>query len=119
MANDVIWLRIAVPDGALPALQQQFAGVEFVTGTPPEDVLVRVTAVFTDRPLADDLAARLPSLAWLHVSRGGAVAFLTPLIRARPVRVTTSRGIHGPSFSEFALACVLAFAKQLPEVLAL
>ena len=76
MAKEVIWLRIAVPDGALPALQQGFAGVEFVTGTPPIDVLARVTGVFTDRPVTDDLAARLPSLAWLHVSRGSVVCIV-------------------------------------------
>jgi len=34
------------------------------------------------------------------------------------VRITNARGIHGSQMSEHALAMILAFAKQLPQVLA-
>jgi phosphoglycerate dehydrogenase-like enzyme len=37
------------------------------------------------------------------------------MVKARPIHVTGSKGIHGTVFSEFALACVLMLAKKLPE----
>jgi phosphoglycerate dehydrogenase-like enzyme len=36
-------------------------------------------------------------------------------VKARPIQVTGSKGIHGAVFSEFALACILALVKKLPE----
>ena len=74
-----------------------------------------VDAVFTEEPLADDLVTRMTKLRWLHVTRGGAIAYLTPAVKSRPIAVTGSKGIHGPSFSEFALACIFALAKKLPQ----
>src|SRR5262245_66697182 len=60
----------------------------------------------------------MPNLRWLHETRGGLNDYLTPLVRARPIEVTGSKGIHGTVFSEFALACILALAKKLPECMA-
>jgi phosphoglycerate dehydrogenase-like enzyme len=57
----------------------------------------------------------MPNLKWLHVTRGGVNAYLTPAVKARSIQVTGSMGIHGTVFSEFALACILALAKKLPE----
>jgi phosphoglycerate dehydrogenase-like enzyme len=51
----------------------------------------------------------------LHVSRGGVNVYLTPGVKARPIQVTGSKGIHRTEFSEFALACIFALAKKLPE----
>ncbi|HEY3151699.1 MAG TPA: hypothetical protein VGK65_08595, partial [Candidatus Binatia bacterium] len=39
----------------------------------------------------------------------------TPAVKVRPIQVTGSKGIHGAVFSEFALACILALVKKLPE----
>ena len=39
-------------------------------------------------------------------------------VKARPIQVTGSKGIHGGVFSEFALACIFALAKKLPQCLA-
>ena len=36
-------------------------------------------------------------------------------MKARPIQVTGSKGIHGTVFSEFALACIFALAKKLPN----
>jgi hypothetical protein len=54
-------------------------------------------------------------LRWLHVTRGGVNTYLTPAVKARSIQVTGSKGIHGAVFSEFALACILALAKKLPQ----
>ena len=74
--------------------------------------------MFTEEPLPEKLLEQMPKLKWLHVTRGGLSAYLTPLVRARPIEVTGSKGIHGTVFSEFALACILALAKKLPECIA-
>ena len=57
----------------------------------------------------------MPNLKWLHVTRGGVNAYLTPTVKSRPIQVTGSKGIHGTVFSEFALACIFMLAKKLPE----
>jgi D-2-hydroxyacid dehydrogenase (NADP+) len=49
------------------------------------------------------------------VTRGGVSAYLTPDVKARAIQVTGSKGIHGVVFSEFALACIFALAKKLPD----
>jgi phosphoglycerate dehydrogenase-like enzyme len=41
--------------------------------------------------------------------------YLTPTVKARPIHVTGSKGIHGTVFSEFALASIFMLAKKLPE----
>ena len=74
--------------------------------------------MFTEEPLPEKLLEQMPKLTWLHVTRGGLSAYLTPLVRARPIEVTGSKGIHSTVFSEFALACILALAKKLPECIA-
>ena len=74
----------------------------------------QIDAVFTEEPLPDLLTARMPNLKWLHVTRGGVNAYLTPTVKGRPIQVTGSKGIHGNAFSEFALACIFALAKKLP-----
>ena len=77
--------------------------------------LHEVDGVFTEEPLPDTLVEQMPNLKWLHVTRGGVNAYLTPTVKARPIQVTGSKGIHGTVFSEFALACMFALAKKLPE----
>src|SRR4029077_766601 len=77
--------------------------------------LREVDGVFTEDPMPDSLVQQMPNLKWLHVTRGGANAYLTPTVKARPIQVTGSKGVHGTVFSEFALACILALAKKLPE----
>jgi phosphoglycerate dehydrogenase-like enzyme len=57
----------------------------------------------------------MAALKWIHVTRGGVSAYLTPSVKERPIQVTGSKGIHGTVFSEFALACIFTLAKKLPE----
>ena len=77
-----------------------------------------IEAVFTEEPLPDTLVQEMTNLQWLHVTRGGVNTYLTPTVKTRPIIVTGSKGIHGTAFSEFALACIFALAKKLPECLA-
>lgn len=115
MENHRIWVRVKIPPADLEALRRDFPGVEFLDETAGAGELERVDASFTDEPIPDDTLARMPKLRWLHVTRGGANAYLTPEVKRRPIALTGSKGIHGRSFSEFALACIFALAKKFPE----
>ena len=115
-----IWLRVKLPERELASLPRNLANCELHQGddtTVARQWLRDVDGVFTEEPLPDGLVEQMPNLRWLHVTRGGLNAYLTPLVKARPIQVTGSKGIHGTVFSEFALACIFALAKKLPECL--
>jgi D-2-hydroxyacid dehydrogenase (NADP+) len=104
--EDLASLRQAAPDCELRQCDDSEIGAEWLS---------QVAGVFTEEPLPDSLVEKMPNLRWLHVTRGGVNTYLTRLIKARPIQVTGSKGIHATVFSEFALACMLAFAKKLPQ----
>ena len=116
-----IWLRVKLPGKELASLQQDFSGSELRQG---DDAsmdplwLSQVDAVFTEETVPDALIQQMTHLEWLHVTRGGVNAYLTPAVKTRPIQVTGSKGIHGTVFSEFALACIFALAKKLPDAIA-
>ncbi|MBM2803368.1 MAG: 2-Hacid dh protein [Deltaproteobacteria bacterium] len=113
-----IWLRVKLPEKELAALQEEFSYCEFQqsddTGLDPQ-WLAQVDGVFTEEAVPDELVQRMTSLQWLHVTRGGVNVYLTPTVKARPIHVTGSKGIHGTVFSEFALASIFMLAKKLPQ----
>ena len=114
-----IWLRIELPATELAALTQRAPQCELRQGDDDAAMdsrwISQVDGVFTEAPLPDALVQQMPKLKWLHVTRGGVNAYLTPTVKSRPIQVTGSKGIHGAAFSEFTLACILAFAKKLPD----
>jgi phosphoglycerate dehydrogenase-like enzyme len=115
-----VWLRLELPKDEFMSLRDSAIGCEFWWGRDEEmseEQLTQIDAVFTEEPLPDSLTTRMTNLKWLHVTRGGASAYLTPTVKARPIQVTGSKGIHGAAFSEFALACIFALAKKLPACL--
>ena len=114
-----VWIRLDLPDDELSSLRETLPECEYVQGTNVEsdEQLANIDVVFTEAPLLENLTRRMPNLKWLHVTRGGVSAYLTPDIQARPIHVTGSKGIHGVVFSEFALACIFALAKKLPGCL--
>jgi len=113
-----IWLRVKLPEKEINAIRTDFPGCEMTLATDDAvgtEQLQRIDAVFTEEVLPDTLVQRMPSLKWLHVTRGGVNVYLTPSVKARPIQVTGSKGIHGTVFSEFALASIFMLAKKLPE----
>ena len=119
--SKTIWLRVKLPEKDVSSLRRDFPGCEMVTQTDDAIGAARlqaIDAVFTEEVLPDTWVQQMLNLQWLHVTRGGVNAYLTPTIKARPIQVTGSKGIHGTVFSEFALACILMLAKKLPECIA-
>lgn len=110
-----IWIRAGIPAAEFTRIEQTFPSAQFLKDQEAETQLELVDAVFTEDPLPEPTVQRMINLQWLHASRGGAFPFLTPTVKAHPITVTCSKGIHGPVFSEFALACILALAKRLPQ----
>src|SRR5688572_1819021 len=113
-----LWLRVKLSVNDLAALQQSAPDCELrqlEDGDVDPQWLNEVEGVFTEGPLPDSLVEQMPKLRWLHVTRSGVSTYLTPMVKARPIQVTGSKGIHGAVFSEFALACILALAKKLPQ----
>ncbi|HYA28878.1 MAG TPA: D-2-hydroxyacid dehydrogenase [Acidobacteriota bacterium] len=113
-----IWLRVNLPEKEVALLKKDFPNCDLVQADDGEndaEWLTSVDGVFTEEVVPDELVKRMPNLKWLHVTRGGVNAYLTPTVKTRPIQVTGSKGIHGTVFSEFALACIFALAKKLPE----
>ena len=113
-----IWLRLDLPEKEFISVRDSVTGCELWQrhdAEMSEQQLQQIDAVFTEEPLPDRLTAEMTNLKWLHVTRGGVNAYLTPTVKARPIQVTGSKGIHGTAFSEFGLACILALTKKLPE----
>jgi phosphoglycerate dehydrogenase-like enzyme len=70
-----------------------------------------------------DLLRRAPRLEWVQARNAGAGEQLREALElapeeARRVTVTTSSGVHAGPLAEFALFGLLAFAKDLPTLLA-
>ena len=114
MSSCKVWIRVELPVEELRSLERRFPDVQFAAANDAGDVS-RIDAVFTDDPLPDEMVGRMDKLRWLHVTRGGANAYLTPAVKSRPILLTGSKGIHGRSFSEFAVACIFTLAKKLPQ----
>lgn len=111
-------MRVKLPERELSVLRNDFADCLFTLETDDEigaEQLRGIEGAFTEEALPDSLVGQMANLKWLHVTRGGVNAYLTPTVKSRPIQVTGSKGIHGPVFSEFALACIFALAKNLPE----
>lgn len=113
-----IWLRVKLPEKDVQSLQQEFSNCELRQGDDASiDTrwLADIDGVFTEEAIPDDLVQRMTNLMWLHVTRGGVNVYLTPTVKARPIQVTGSKGVHSTVFSEFALASIFMLAKKLPE----
>lgn len=112
-----VWLKLEseLPEGEAEDLARRFPGVRFTVEEPGADF--PVDAVFTDRRLPDEVTAGLASLKWIHTTYGGGTAYRTPLVVARGIMVTSSRGVQAAPLAEFTEACVLALAKKLPTLI--
>lgn len=112
-----VWLRLGrdLPQGEADALRLQFSNVKFIADPKPED-FPSIQVVFTNSRLADEQAAQLPALKWIHTTYGGGLNYLTPSVVARDIPVTSSRGVQAEPLSEFTEACVLALAKKFPSL---
>jgi len=93
---------------------------KILVGNTPEafskEALAEVKVVLFNGSLGPSLQKiypDLPNVEWLHCLSAGLDAVLTPQMVQIPTPLTNSRGIYARSLSEFALAGMLYFAKNL------
>jgi phosphoglycerate dehydrogenase-like enzyme len=113
-----VWLRIRLPDEWVRQLQDSMPACEFRRATDAEADpawLQEVAVVYAGMPLSDDLVQRMPRLQWVHAAWAAVGRFLVPAMMERPIQVSSSKGIHGPPFAEYGLACIFALARELPR----
>jgi phosphoglycerate dehydrogenase-like enzyme len=111
---------VDLPENEFATLCESVPDCEFYRGKDSEtskQTLGQIEGIFTEEPLPDELTRQMTSLKWLHVTRGGVSTYLTPTVRDGPIQVTGSKGIHATAFSEYALACIFALAKKIPQCL--
>src|ERR1700728_3107410 len=97
-------------DALLQGLQSMLPGVELIRAGAAggADVLVSLAddAPTIGEALDDDVR-------WVHILGAGIDGFPVEVVGDR--RLTCSRGAGAPAIAEFALACMLAFEKRLPD----
>jgi D-2-hydroxyacid dehydrogenase (NADP+) len=57
----------------------------------------------------------LPNLKWIHTTFSGVEKLLKADILEHDIILTNSRGVQSTAMAEFALACMLTMAKQIPD----
>jgi phosphoglycerate dehydrogenase-like enzyme len=88
-------------------------------GTTPEECRAAAAAAdvivnaFAGRALLEAVWAEAPRVRWVHSLSAGLDHLLFPGLVESPVPLTNSRGVFSDSLGEFALAGLLAFAKDL------
>lgn len=104
----------------LAALKALPPEVKIVVGNTPEsfskdDRAAAKVVLFNGSlgPILQKIYPDLRAVEWLHCLSAGLDAVLTPEMVQIPIPLTNSRGVYARSLSEFALAGMLYFAKNL------
>lgn len=111
-------------DNSLRLLDAAPSGVRFAVGTSPDDFAAAAPAadviclVSGGRALLEPVFGRAPRVRWVHIGWAGLDGVLFPDLVASAVPVTNARGVFSRSLSEFVLASILFFAKDLRRMLA-
>jgi phosphoglycerate dehydrogenase-like enzyme len=107
-----------IPQPALDALQAEFPDVELELA--PDDAF---TPALRDADgavawsMTPEEYAGAAKLRWFQSIGAGVERVILPGMRERGLIVTNSSGIHGENISEHLLAMMLAFARQLPDLI--
>lgn len=119
MSDCRVWIRLNLPTDKLAQLHDRLPGCDFVKGRDADvapEQLPGVNAIFTDDVLTDELIERMPNLRWIHSTRGGVYNLFSPAVVNQGIQIISSKGIHGPPFCQFALACMFALASKIPQI---
>jgi phosphoglycerate dehydrogenase-like enzyme len=104
-----------MPDEIVERLRLDFPRVTFHEGKVlGGETLAMIDAAFVTEMIPDEAIERMPRLRWLHGTYGSVSSMLTASVRARPILLTSSSGLHAVPFAEFTIAAIFALAKRLP-----
>jgi phosphoglycerate dehydrogenase-like enzyme len=68
-------------------------------------------------PMRIPSLAELPEAKWLHSFSAGVDKILTPEVRASPIHLTNSSGVHATPIAEHIVGFMLLFTRQFPQAL--
>jgi phosphoglycerate dehydrogenase-like enzyme len=100
------------------ALRSRFPHVTFLHSTDraTDERLAEDADVAFALSLSQHAVERAVRLQWLHCSGHAVGHFPLADLAARRVTVTNSRGVQAEPIAEHVMACLLAFARQLPRL---
>jgi phosphoglycerate dehydrogenase-like enzyme len=82
------------------------------------DVEIAVYGLFDGPRSFREVSQEMPRLGWIHSTGAGMDSFATPELAARDVIVTNSAGIYAPAMAEYAIAGMVAIARDLRRLIA-
>jgi phosphoglycerate dehydrogenase-like enzyme len=82
-----------------------------------EDVEIAVYGLYEGPLSFRVLSERMPNLRWIHSTGAGIESFATRELAERGVIVTNSSGVYAPAMAEYALAGMVAIARDLRRLI--
>lgn len=82
------------------------------------EVFIEKADVLVAHRISDSLLRRAEKLKWIHCTITGTdfIENLSSFQSRKDIILTSSRGIHGPQMSEFAIVLMVALNRQLPRL---
>lgn len=113
-------ISLPAPDEQVERLRRAFPEIEITRAQPDElvDALETADAVAAWN-VPEEAVARATRLKWIHRGAAGVEDLVTPALMDSDIILTNSSGAHAPNIAEHVMACMLAFARRLPKLLAL
>lgn len=81
------------------------------------DIDVLITWPFIDRRI-EDFCAGAASLRWIHAFTAGVDGIVKSRLGEMDLKITATKGIHGPAISDHVLACIFSSLRNFPALLA-
>jgi D-2-hydroxyacid dehydrogenase (NADP+) len=98
-----------------------FPEIRFESATEESEVgqFIESTDVLVTLRISDELLAQAKNLKWIHSTVTGtdSIESLPSFIARKEIILTSSRGIHGPQMSEFAIMLMIALNRQFPKII--
>jgi phosphoglycerate dehydrogenase-like enzyme len=103
----------------MPASEVDYKGIDYPDERPDRDVesMVRQAEVIVATRIPESLGKRAPALRWLQFTSAGVDHLWRSWLDEGRVTVTCARSIHAKPMAEFALGCILFFAKGFRQML--
>jgi phosphoglycerate dehydrogenase-like enzyme len=83
-----------------------------------DDVEIAVYGLYEGPLSFRELIDTMPNLRWIHSTGAGIESFASPGLGERGVIVTNSSGVYAPAMAEYALAAMVAIARDLRRLIA-
>jgi phosphoglycerate dehydrogenase-like enzyme len=83
-----------------------------------DDVEIAVYGLYEGPLSFREVAERMPNLRWIHSTGAGIDSFVTPALGKRGLIVTNSSGVYAPAMAEYALAGMVAIARDFRRLIA-